>query len=482
MGNVLTLACTAQLPQFVLDAPTALLPVSATQFRIADFDNDGDQDLLTVGTSLTLLFNDGDVDGRLSMRDVTGARVDPALTGYGSSAAAADFDGDGDIDLMLGGLPTVVAWNDGSGNFAPGTPIAGVDSPDEITPTDLDGDGDIDLLLTWVLAASTPVTGAVVLVNDGSGSFSIGTSFGAFSATTAFVLDYDEDGDGDLFLLRFVSQSPTNQLFRNDGAMSFTDVTATDLAVAPTYYPTPGAVGDIDGDGHDELILGAGQNCYVLDSVGGVLTASATVPSLLYGTQSIALGDIDGDGDLDLLHGGYASNIALSLNDGVGGFSWAPYGRLPLQTIVTEQHELVDLDGDGDLDIVSNTSSWNPLVLRNRDIDLTVGTAATNTTWQLTLRSRPGYATASEPALLAIGLAALPQPVALPGLGALRLDLSGPVTSFGGLLTRPNGSASFGFAIPDSPALVGLDLHAQGLVARGGGTVRLTALRSVFVH
>ena len=75
-------------------------------------------------------------------------------------------------------------------------------------------------------------------------------------------------------------------------------------------------------------------------------------------------GDVDGDGDADLvcqqIYSYYHQPIAsrLLLNDGDGSFSDAPAGSLP--TTATGGLVLGDVDGDGDLDLVSVNYSWNP--------------------------------------------------------------------------------------------------------------------------
>ena len=93
----------------------------------------------------------------------------------------------------------------------------------------------------------------------------------------------------------------------------------------------------------------------------------------------------------------------------------------------------------------------------------------------MTLGSEPGYATLPHVGRLAIGLAALPQPLALPGLGELWLDLGGPVVRIDGVVPPAAGEVVFPFAIPNGPALVGVTLHVQGLVEQVPGPARLTA-------
>ena len=86
--------------------------------------------------------------------------------------------------------------------------------------------------------------------------------------------------------------------------------------------------------------------------------------------QSVVFGDVDGDGDLDSLHGG----DLVWLNDGTGVFTDTGQSLFSTgQGDISGYADLVDLDGDGDLDVVGtqrvlfndgsgvfSDSGWNP--------------------------------------------------------------------------------------------------------------------------
>ena len=78
---------------------------------------------------------------------------------------------------------------------------------------------------------------------------------------------------------------------------------------------------------------------------------AARFPVTTDSTRGGGLADLDGDGDLDLVTGNSRGEpVALYLNDG-GVFTAEEFGMVPLPLETDTGLELVDLDGDGDLDV-----------------------------------------------------------------------------------------------------------------------------------
>lgn len=133
-------------------------------------------------------------------------------------------------------------------------------------------------------------------------------------------IDYDGDGDLDLYLLQSgwrerVSscarprEAPSNRLYRNLGGGRFEDVTA-ESGTGDTGFGFAAAVADYDGDGHDDLyVLNDGPNRLFRNRGDGRFedaTARAGVAGDACSVGAVFF-DADGDGRLDLYVANYLS-------------------------------------------------------------------------------------------------------------------------------------------------------------------------------
>jgi hypothetical protein len=319
---------------------------------LGDVDGDGDLDLV-VGNY--------DQANRLYLNDGSGtfdAGSDVTTDAYNTqSVALGDVDGDGDLDLVAGGYdqPDWLYLNDGSGTFAAGSAVSSyTDSTLSVALGDVDGDGDLDLVAgNWGQPNQ-------LYLNDGSGTFDAGSDVTTEVYNTWSLALGDVDGDGDLDLVAG-NDSQRNRLYLNNGtAAPFSGVSGSDVST-DAYHTSSMALGDVDGDGDLDLVAGnsSDPNRLYLNDGSGTFDAGSDVTTEVYNTWSVALGDVDGDGDLDLVAGntGHQPNRLYLNGSTANPFTGVIGSNVGSDTDITYSLALGDVDGDGDLDLVTGNSS-----------------------------------------------------------------------------------------------------------------------------
>src|SRR5262245_10837500 len=122
-----------------------------------------------------------------------------------------------------------------------------------------------------------------------------------FNGSGVAIGDFDNDGLPDIY---FCSLNGTNALYKNLGAMKFTDVTKDSGIVCSHRFCRGAVFADINVDGFLDLLIattGGGVECFVNDGHSHFTNSTASAGTATrYGSITIALADVDGNGALDL--------------------------------------------------------------------------------------------------------------------------------------------------------------------------------------
>jgi hypothetical protein len=194
----------------------------------------------------------------------------------------------------------------------------------------------------------------------------------------AIFIDIDRDQDVDIYLANMgmgSADAERNTLFRNDGDLSFTDI--SDISgIGSEYTATRGVAGmDIDRDGDLDLVsspFGDPITLYVNDGSGFFTASVRGCEDDTLAKQGIAVADIEGDGDPDLYvnkWGRSPNRLFLNTRDGFFTERAESLG-INVSSSNTNGGTFADIDNDGDLDLfVMNRGSGNiyAQVFRNQN-------------------------------------------------------------------------------------------------------------------
>ena len=311
----------------------------------------------------------------------------------------ADFDNDGDQDIVAGHSYDTIAWyrNDGNWSFTEASILTtGMDVVRYVSASDIDSDGDMD-----VLAASRDDGKIAIFRNDGLGNFSDMELLTDEAPSTRFVEGVDIDNDSDMDII--ASFYNTIVWFENIENNSFSEMHTILNVSSPRM-----AIADMDNDGDIDICTTAinedGGLIWLKNNGDKTFTTEevyfAYPPEYI---SDVSLFDLKNDGLIDIIavgeSFGVAENIgggkfldftsfnnksylsvvdACDLNkNGYGDIIMTPYeGNMYIYQYYEGGHNIVslnvyntlsfvksrhaDIDNDGDLDLI--VANYNEII------------------------------------------------------------------------------------------------------------------------
>ena len=295
-------------------------------------------------------------------------------TGYMFAVSFADLDNDGDYDAISGAYYGDIHYFENTGTVASPSFAAEQINPFSLTAVplnystefvDLDGDGDFDLMHgniagEFIFVENTGTASAPDFGAPQTNPFSLVTT-GSY-LHTSFV-DIDDDGDFDLIA---GEQSANFHYFENTGTATspnFAAVQDNPFSLSSLTGWLAPSFGDLDGDGDFDLISSKGHSTSYFENTGSasapVFAAEISFSGLspIYNGGAPSLVDLNNDGDLDIIHPNNVGDFYYFENVGTptvyifenifaNPFSLSSNGVMNAAT-------LGDLDGDGDLDVLT---------------------------------------------------------------------------------------------------------------------------------
>jgi len=356
---------------------------------LADFDGDGKPDLAvanyTPSTSTVSVFRNTATFGAITAGSFA-TKIDLAAGERPAGVAVGDLDGDTKLDLVVVNQTsnTISVFRNSSnstGNitFSSKVDFATTSNPATVAISDLDADGKPEVIVANNGGISVSVfKNTSVLGSITTGSFATKQDF-TTGPNPLHINVGDLDGDGKPDLVT-ANGDNTVCILRNTSVQGI--INSSSFATKVNFPTGNGsinvAIGDIDGDGKQDLALtnlhAATLSVLRNTSSPGTITASSFAAKVDFSTGTrpigVSMGDLDGDGKLDIAVACegtntvsvYKSKVTSGVLDVNSFAAKVDYSKTGLSYEVT----IGDIDGDGKPELVVGNGVNSVSVLHNR--------------------------------------------------------------------------------------------------------------------
>jgi hypothetical protein len=275
--------------------------------------------------------------------------------------AIGDFNNDGNQDFAAANYQETfvsIRLGNGSGGFTTVTDVSVGTQQRAIAIGDFNGDGNQDFA-----TANSNANTVSIRLGNGSGGFTVmpNVAVGTNPRTIA-IGDFNMDGKQDIVTANSGASSVSIRLGDGTGAFSGT----TNLSTGSNHLPISVSIGDFNGDTRQDLaiVIGFTNTNDILIWMGDGMGGFIAMPSVVVNTNptSVTIGDLDGDGDQDLaVVNRINSNVSIHLGDNTGNFGTATHFSVGDQPT---SFAIADFDGDGDQDFATANNSANTVSIR----------------------------------------------------------------------------------------------------------------------
>ena len=323
------------------DRPLTLLQTIGNGCALADFNNDGNLDLLVIGAPVALYDGDGKLGFKSSMA------VLPTTTVTPQGCAVGDIDNDGDLDVYITGYRTGYLWRNTGTGFEDVTAESGIPIQPWGTSAafaDIDLDGKTDLIIANYVAYN-PEKGTRERCD-----------FRSPNGTTVL----GACGPREYVPLRAA-------VYRNTNGAKFTDITKSagiktsgrGLGIAALDINQNGKVriAIANDESPGDLLAVESTKPLKVSNVGARSGTAYDMDGKMHGGMGVDWGDFDNDGQFDLAVATFETEpMSLYHNDGPDLFSDVSVPSntaFPTRSLVTFGLRMIDIDNDGLLDIIT---------------------------------------------------------------------------------------------------------------------------------